>query len=90
MFASIDKNEDDKLSYKEFKRMINPPDIPQSEKPHISAIGIKPHLFSPFTSPTGINLNSLQNLPFYLFLLGESKFSPPVLAQTPGNMLFID
>ena len=54
MFASIDKNEDDKLSYKEFKRMINPPDIPQSEKPHISAIGIKPHLFSPFTSPTGI------------------------------------
>lgn len=50
MFAAVDKNKDDKISYREFQKMINPPDIPQAAKPYISQIGLKPQLFSP---PTG-------------------------------------
>ena len=90
MFASIDKNEDDKLTYKEFKKMINPPDVPQTAKPHISAIGIKPHVFSPFASPKGITFR-LEILFCISYFLGESTVNLPTLAQTPGiNMLLMN
>ena len=46
MFAAIDKNEDDKLSYKEFKKMVNPHDVPYVPHPHISQLGMKPQTFS--------------------------------------------
>ena len=58
MFAAVDKNKDDKISYREFQKMINPPDIPQAAKPYISQIGLKPQLFSP---PTG-KAKSLKDL----------------------------
>ena len=46
MFEAIDKNEDDKLSYKEFRKMINPPDVPHVQKPHISSLGMRPQTFN--------------------------------------------
>ena len=53
MFAAVDKNKDDKISYREFQKMINPPDIPQAAKPFVSQLGLKPQLFSP---PSGKEL----------------------------------
>lgn len=53
MFAAVDKNKDDRISYREFQKMINPPDIPQAAKPYVSQLGLKPQLFSP---PSGVTL----------------------------------
>lgn len=47
MFSFADKNGDGKLSYKEFKLMIDPPLPPSTPKPHITDIGMAPQVFSP-------------------------------------------
>ena len=47
MFAFADKNKDGKLSYKEFRLMIDPPMPPSTPKPHITDIGMNPQVFSP-------------------------------------------
>lgn len=47
MFAVVDKNGDEKISYREFQKMINPPDLPLLTKPHITQIGLIPQTFSP-------------------------------------------
>jgi len=47
MFEFADKNKDGKLSYKEFKVMVNPPEPPAVPKPHISDLGLSPQVFSP-------------------------------------------
>ena len=65
MFAAVDKNKDDKISYREFQKMINPPDIPQAAKPYVSQIGLKPQLFSP---PSGKAKDLLEH-PLAFFVL---------------------
>ena len=34
MFSAVDRNGDEQLSYREFKMMVNPPDIPQALSTH--------------------------------------------------------
>ena len=34
MFSAVDRNGDEQLSYREFKMMVNPPDIPQAISTH--------------------------------------------------------
>ena len=34
MFSAVDRNGDEQLSYREFKMMVNPPDIPQVISTH--------------------------------------------------------
>ena len=34
MFSAVDRNRDEQLSYREFKMMVNPPDIPQAISTH--------------------------------------------------------
>ena len=62
MFAVVDKNGDEKISYREFQKMINPPDLPLLTKPHITQIGLIPQTFSP---PSGLNSINYNILIFY-------------------------
>ena len=47
MFSFADKDGDGKLSYAEFKIMIDPPQPPEVPKPHITDLGLQPQVFSP-------------------------------------------
>ena len=47
MFSFADKDGDGKLSYAEFKVMIDPPQPPEVPKPHITDLGLQPQVFSP-------------------------------------------
>lgn len=47
MFRFADKDGDGKLSYAEFKVMIDPPPPPEIPKPSITELGLPPQLFSP-------------------------------------------
>ena len=47
MFTAVDKNKDAKISYREFQKMITPPDTPQPARPRVSRIGLKSQVFFP-------------------------------------------
>jgi len=47
MFTFADKDNDGKLSYAEFKIMIDPPAPPEVPKPSITELGLPPQIFSP-------------------------------------------
>ena len=66
MFAAVDKNKDDKISYREFQKMINPPDIPQAAKPYVSQLGLKPQLFSPPSGKEAIFNSGLMQYNIYI------------------------
>ena len=85
MFAAVDKNKDDKISYREFQKMINPPDIPQAAKPYVSQIGLKPQLFSP---PSG-KANNLKTRTLLLRVKHEPDDSFFVLMTTSNLNLSI-
>ena len=54
--------------------MINPPDLPQKTRPHISQIGIKPHVFSPVAGED--NANGLKHFNMKYLTSGSSPEAP--------------
>ena len=76
MFSAVDRNGDEQLSYREFKMMVNPPDIPQVLSTH--------YLHNIYTLSTHIHT-------YYLHLYQAARphvsqlgLQPQVFSPPPG------
>ena len=94
MFTAVDKNKDAKISYREFQKMINPPDIPQPARPHVSHIGLKSQVFFPPSGKAFFLASTRESVSSYLvsFKLplcpgpcSSSEVAGPSLS-TPGSV----